>query len=518
MCLFFVIPCQAKVLYVDVNTPDNNDGSSWAKAYKYLQDALADASSSGDVNEIWVAQGIYRPDETTNDPCGTGDRTATFQLINGVALRGGYDGYDQADPNTRAIEAYETILSGDLNRDDDPNFANNNENSYHVVTGSNTDANAILDGFAIRGGNANNSTLFPNDTGGGMLNLTGSPTVKNCTFSENYALTMGGGMYNRQGSSPTVTNCTFVENKSDDDGGGMRNYINSHPVISSCRFINNVCFEEGGGMGNRKNSNPLITDCIFVGNTAAGGGGIDSQVGKATPTGVPIVINCIFTSNSAIEGGGIRNNDPNLSATNCTFSSNIGSGMNNRDCTPTVTNCILWANTGGSFDGYGTPIVTFSNVEGGYVGTGNINTDPLFVDPNGPDGIIGTEDDNLRLSPDSPCIDAGDNTAVQADSIDLDNDGNTVEPIPYDHNGRDRFVDGDCNGVDIIDMGAYEFTYAYIGDFDGDCDVEFIDYSILAGFWLTDEFLVDISPSPTGDGIIDQNDLAVLCTSWLFGK
>ncbi|GAG47885.1 unnamed protein product, partial [marine sediment metagenome] len=46
-----------RTIYVDANTPDNNDGSSWAKAYKYLQDALADANSSGDVNEIWVAQG-----------------------------------------------------------------------------------------------------------------------------------------------------------------------------------------------------------------------------------------------------------------------------------------------------------------------------------------------------------------------------------------------------------------------------------------------------------------------------
>ncbi|MHC4266275.1 MAG: hypothetical protein ACYSUK_10135, partial [Planctomycetota bacterium] len=140
-------------------------------------------------------------------------------------MSGGYAGYGQPDPNTRDIEAYETILSGDLNNNDDPNFANNNENSYHVLTGSNTDANAILNGFTIRGGNANDGTLFPNDTGGGMLNLSGSPTVNNCTFRENYALTMGGGMYNREGSSPTVTNCTFIENKSDDDGGGMRNYI-----------------------------------------------------------------------------------------------------------------------------------------------------------------------------------------------------------------------------------------------------------------------------------------------------
>ncbi|MHC4265131.1 MAG: hypothetical protein ACYSUK_04270, partial [Planctomycetota bacterium] len=212
-----------QTIYVDVDAPGPaHDGSTWTNAYNYLQDALVDASSG---DEIRVAEGIYEPDSSSANPDGSSERTATLQLLSGVALYGGYAGFGQADPNTRDIEAHETILNGDLNRDDDPNFAYNNENSYHVVTGSNTDANAILDGFTITRGNANDGTLFPNDTGGGMLNLSGSPTVNNCTFRENYALSMGGGMYNREGSSPTVTNCTFIENKSDDDGGGMRNYI-----------------------------------------------------------------------------------------------------------------------------------------------------------------------------------------------------------------------------------------------------------------------------------------------------
>jgi len=124
----------------------------------------------------------------------------------------------------------------------------------------------------------------------------------------------------------------------------------------------------------------------------------------------------------------------------------------------------------------------------------------------------------VRLLATSPCIDTGDNNSVPADTTDLDNDGNTIEPIPYDLDGRDRFADGDCNGTDIVDMGAYEFTSAYYGDFDGDCDVEFIDYSVLGGFWLTDEFSVDIGPTPAGDGIVDRNDLAILCNNWLYGK
>ncbi|MHC4397299.1 MAG: putative Ig domain-containing protein, partial [Planctomycetota bacterium] len=427
----------AQTIFVDAGAVGNNNGSSWTNAYNHLQDALVAASSS---DEIWVAEGIYKPDRSLANPSGSGQRTATFQLLNGVALYGGYAGSGEPDPNARDVEEYETILTGDLNGDDDSNFVNYDENSYHVVTGSNTDANAVLDGFTITRGNGNNGTLFPNDTGGGMLNLSGSPTVNNCTFSKNYALTMGGGMYNRESSSPTITNCTFIENKSDDDGGGMRNYINCDPIITDCSFIGNIAFEEGGGMGNRKNSNPIITNCRFVGNVAVGGGGMDNQIGKATPTGVPIIINCIFTGNSAPEGGGIRNNDPNLSATNCTFSGNIGSGMNNRDCTPTVTNCILWGNTGGSFDGYGTPIVTFSNVEGGFAGQGNINIDPLFADVSNGDYHLkaqsGRWDPNsqswIQDDMTSPCIDAGDPNS-------------SIGYEPYPNGG-------------IINMGAYGGT------------------------------------------------------------
>jgi len=184
-----------------------------------------------------------------------------------------------------------------------------------------------------------------------------------------------------------------------------------------------------------------------------------------------------------------------------------------------VTNCIFWQNLHNQISRRsGTLSVIYSCVQGDWPGTDNIDSDPCFVDANGPDGEIGTEDDNLRLMPDSPCIDAGDNNSVPADTADLDNDGNTVEPIPWDLDGRDRFADGDCNDSEIVDMGAYEFTYAYLGDFDGECDVDFVDYAILANYWMTDEFLVDVAPTPAGDGIVDERDLNILCDNWLFGK
>ncbi len=120
----------------------------------------------------------------------------------------------------------------------------------------------------------------------------------------------------------------------------------------------------------------------------------------------------------------------------------------------TVCNSILWNDTA-SLCGpeickdAGTINITYSDVKMGYIGTGNIDADPKFVDPNGEDGTPGTADDNLRLSPWSPCIDAGDNSCYTDSQVDLD--------------GNPRFVD-DYSTADkgsgtapIIDMGAYEF-------------------------------------------------------------
>ena len=107
-----------RTIYVDVDATGANDGSSWANAYNYVQDALTDANASEKLVEIRVAQGVYTPDSNSAMPDGIGDREATFHLINGVTLRGGYTGIAEPDPDARDVAAYETILSGDLNGDD----------------------------------------------------------------------------------------------------------------------------------------------------------------------------------------------------------------------------------------------------------------------------------------------------------------------------------------------------------------------------------------------------------------
>ncbi len=113
--LLLAIDCTTAVgtvIYVDADANGANDGTSWINAYEYLQNALAVALAS---DEVRVADGTYKPDANAANPDGTANRIATFQLINGVAIYGGFAGYWASDPNERNTELYETILNGDIN-------------------------------------------------------------------------------------------------------------------------------------------------------------------------------------------------------------------------------------------------------------------------------------------------------------------------------------------------------------------------------------------------------------------
>ncbi len=384
--------------------------------------------------------------------------------------------------------------------------------AIHVVqcvTGEGADT--ILDGFTITGGAATGG--FPDFAGGGMYNFGSNPTVTNCTFSGNSALS-GGGMYNNV-SSPTVSNCTFSGNTTNDSGAGMYN-DGSSPVVTNCTFIGNMGGGSGGGMANcgrcrnsQVSSFPTVANCTFRGNTAGShGGGIWILTAGLTITnctfignsasfdgggmydgGLSTVTNCVFIGNSASFGGGMRMDGRFTAVTNCTFSANAssnsgggmfnqgsfnstvtnctfsgntagsgGGGMHNANSFPAVTNCILWGNSPVEIlnSNGGIPTVSLSNVRlglpaGTIDGGGNIDADPLFANADGSDNIPGTDDDDLRLQITSPGIDAGDNTALNIVGILTDLDGN------------DRFsdvrgvIDTGIGTLPIVDMGAYEF-------------------------------------------------------------
>ncbi|MCZ6835296.1 MAG: hypothetical protein O7G85_05925, partial [Planctomycetota bacterium] len=220
------------VRYVDDDAPAGGDGLAWGTAYRFLQDALSEAAASGGaVTEIRVGQGTYRPDRDEVNQGGTGDRAATFSLRDGVALRGGYEGFGAADPDVRDISLFPSMLDGDLLGNDlvpagylDPT---KDENTYHIVTGSGNDATAMLDGFIIQYA-ATERGAVAEIYGGGMIIVSGSPTITDCTFLGNMA-EFGAGLYVAEQSMPSISNCHFNSNYADELGGGMMIEIKSHP-------------------------------------------------------------------------------------------------------------------------------------------------------------------------------------------------------------------------------------------------------------------------------------------------
>ena len=395
----------AKTIYVDDDAIGLNDGTSWADAYTFLQEALADARLAEKPVEIRVARGIYTPDRGGgNTP---GEREATFKLLDGVALKGGFAGFSEPDSNARDIDLYEAILSGDLAGNDiegvsptalldEPTRA---ENSFHVVTSREDNPTAVLDGFTITGGNADGSW-------------------EHCS-----AAGLDNGNFDGKGSSITVLNCTFTRNSTTGSGGGMVN--TSHPTLVNCTFRDNAA-TRGGGMSN--SGNPILVNCTFIGNCASGhghgeGGGISTHA-----FGNPKLINCTFFRNWAHRSGGAVHNGPcTVALTNCTFtensvsasSSKSGGAIYNDDGSKAIlTNCILWNNRPLeiSWDEGDLPVAMYSNIQVLWLGEGNIYTDPLFADPNNDDFHLKSKAgrwDPIRESwvvddVTSPCIDAGD--------------------------------------------------------------------------------------------------------------
>ncbi|MHC4127703.1 MAG: right-handed parallel beta-helix repeat-containing protein [Planctomycetota bacterium] len=502
---------QAATIYVDDdNCPGPGDGSE-LNPYCSIQTAIDNAV---DFDEVIVAPGTYVE--------------AIDYLGKAITVRS----TDPADPGV----VTSTTIDG--------------AGSFRVVqcvSGEGPDT--ILDGFTITGGNA--TGVFPDNVGGGMFNdasssptvshctfsgntassgggmyiRSGSPTVTDCTFRLNTVSNAGGGMFNSGGTDPTVTNCKFSENSAH-NAGGMSN-SGSSPTVTTCTFSLNTASNNGGGMFNGGGSAPTVTDCTFSGNMASGSGGgmfnitgSSPMVNNCTFSGGtagnngggmynqgrdPTVVNCTLSGNEATRGGGMYNTSSSPTVTNCTFSGNTasdnGGGVRNSvNSSPTVTNCILWADSPDEIVG-GTPDVSYTDVQGGFPGTGNIDADPMFVDAGNGD---------YHLVSGSPAIDAGHNWAIAGlASADLD--------------GNPRFADDPatadtgCGLPVIVDMGAYEYQGdpfpVKLGDIDGNGVANVNDFLLLLAAWgpcIADCCRADFNL----DGNVGVNDFLILLANW----
>ncbi len=407
-------------------------------------------------------------------------------------------------------------------------------------------------------------------SGGAIGVLSGTPIIRDCVFDRNVAPQgASAGAIGLGFGTTTIERCTFTFNEADIGGA-----IAGRPILRDCSFANNLALEGGaiftaapgslvcercefvGNIGHLKAGAVLgigdFVDCSFIGNrtnissggAANGGGnflncrflGNRSQLsGGAFMVLNPCTLtNCMFSGNRS-EGPGAALHvwsDANTAVVNCTLAGNTtpdGAGGMAVKGPTTVANSVLWGNSNAQISGG--PLVTYSCVEGGWPGVGNISSNPAFVDLVGIDCVVGTTDDDCRLMADSACIDAADNLALPTDGFDLDGDGNAAEPLPCDLDHRLRRINDPATpdtgnpgwpGAAIVDMGAYEFAdiKRIVADATGDGVVDVDDLIAVILGWGPcadpDICPADVAPPPPvgGDGVVNVDDLILVIEYW----
>jgi hypothetical protein len=371
---------RAAILYVKADAGGKGTGSSWTDAYTSLEDALDNAYVPGD--QIWVAAGTYTPEAWTTGggsrAITTNDRFRHFFLRPGVTVYGGFTGAETS-VDERDWTVNRTVLSGDFDGNDADNDGDGYidedtmaENAVHVIYIPESlvlDGTAVLDGFYISGGNANEAG---HDSGGGIHVCGSSPTFRNCVVSANSAAVRGGGAFLCD-SAARFEFCVFDGNSAGFNGGGLS-------VLRS-------------GTGS------VVEDSLFYRNTAGSwGGGISIEDANLSMSNSTVVLNDV--TGTAPRGAGIM-----TSGTGYTDGTTPGVRL---------SECILWGNTFSSSQGPCFEIDTVDDIipvcnyciirnedggspDGAFTGTGNSAEDPGFTldDGDGPDDTWFSSDDGI---------------------------------------------------------------------------------------------------------------------------
>ncbi|QOD59722.1 T9SS type A sorting domain-containing protein [Polaribacter haliotis] len=396
------------VIYVNQNATGNNDGSSWADAFTNLQSAINSASNN---DQLWVASGTYLPtafavtsQQTTRDK--------TFLLKKPLFIYGGFNG-SETSLSERDINTNSTILSGDLNADDNTTITTvettRQDNAYHVVTVKGNFSNGgELDGFTISGGNSNSTdrdldcatdqtqqyikergaAIYANPDSAGRAIII---KIKNCVIENNSAIGMAA-LYssNPCGASNTLTDINFentiIRNNYSIDFSTIRYSASAFGIKSYGSLVN----------------------CLVYDNTTI------NEASAIT-----------LSANSS------HVNNLNVKIINSTFSKNNGNttvfNLNNAQ-KAVIANSVVYGNSGSSFANVGqSPTAQNNIIEGGFLAS--INQDPLFTD---------ASNNDFTLQASSPAIDSGDNSLVP-------------NAITTDLLGNQRVFNT------TVDMGAYEF-------------------------------------------------------------
>lgn len=411
-------------------------GAEWGTAFADLQDALATAVAG---DEIWVAAGVYYPDEAEAGEATVVDGAvaSSFVLVTDVSVYGGFTGSETAR-SERDWEANVTILSGDLSQNDvtinnvvvtDPDNAIDDFNSDHVLTGGATGME--LDGFTVTAG-------YGDDLAGGLV---GSGSFRNCRFEGNYGEEAG---------------AVFAES-------GTLQFVD-------CQFITNV--SRFTGAIHSGECDLTMTSCVIQGNYSSGLN--DQNVGGVRVAGgAATITNCLISGNVGSDVGGIfadfADGANTLGIYNSTLSGNYswdstpssysaGGLAVNTGMTVEVKNSIIWGNDSlaGAADAYGVLAQSSSLVKGANPGGTNLDGTDLANDPQFKTAITASTSastsGDFRVDESSPVVNAGDDAGLALDVTDVDQNRNTAEALPLDVIGNARVLNG------VLDIGAYEYS------------------------------------------------------------
>jgi hypothetical protein len=461
-------------IYVDDTATGLNNGSSWANAYTDLKSAM-DTDQAG--QEIWVAGGIYK----------TQSQNSSFLIDKtNISLYGGFAGTETL-LSQRVLGTNESVISGDINGDDDPNIlyqidATRSDNTRRLIVLNGTSDNFVIDGFTITAGMGT-----PARDGGGIYNVDADNVlVSNCKFLRNAATGRGGAILASpsNGGQMTIESCVFEENFSLHGGAIYQlasyqaNLVQANTVnVNKSIFLNNMATGAGAAIF----SDAYVNNCHFnadanefVGNNARSGaiyatvqnnGSLNVSITNSLFNGNITEDNSIGTGNSG-SAAWLRTIGAGSTLTssivNNTFVNNIdigtSTGLNNFNRatlaltkdnasathTATVSNNIFYNNetangiTSKSISGLNETLATvtvensidednFSLIASGSK-TNTSNTDPQFTNAAGNDYTLGATT--------SPAVNSGNTNAVTT---------------PLDLLGNARVY-----GT-IVDMGAYEY-------------------------------------------------------------
>jgi CSLREA domain-containing protein len=372
--------------------------------------------------------------------------------------------------------------------------------SFRIFT-INSGKTVTMSGLTISNGDANG---FSNSGFGGGLFNNGTLTLSGCNFYGNSSLSVGGGIYNT-GPSLILNNCNV--------GGtlpGQPNTSGSNGAVSGLYHNNGTLLMSGGSIvGNSGGSGigiggvATLNGVVITNNIetkGVGGGGI-TVFNSASAN----IVNCLIANNSSgSAGGGVYNSVGTVNLVNSTISGNTafnrGAGIENFNANMTLTNVTVTNNRadtgdlgfrGGGLEEAG-GIITLRNtlISGNFRGSSGTTADDIsgtvsaassfnLIGTGGAGGLSNTNGNQIgvvnallaplgnyggltqthALLPGSPAIDSGSNANLPLDTFDLDGDGNTSEPIPFDQRGMgfNRAADGNGDGTTTVDLGAYEF-------------------------------------------------------------